>query len=97
MPNRKEFVADGLTEEEVCKVLSADGLVYQDLDDLLDVGYSLNPSIKQFDAACFDGHYVTGALCWGSSCCLPTSGLVLATSSYTDIHTVSFAFCQFSL
>lgn len=62
MPNRKEFVADGLTETEICEVLRADGLVYQDLDDLLDVGYTLNPSITRFDAACFDGHYVTGEL-----------------------------------
>jgi amidophosphoribosyltransferase len=42
-------------------VLRADGLVYQDVDDLLAVGYGLNPNIKTFDAACFDGHYVTGA------------------------------------
>jgi glutamine phosphoribosylpyrophosphate amidotransferase len=42
-------------------VLRADGLVYQDVDDLLAVGYELNPNIKVWDAACFDGHYVTGA------------------------------------
>lgn len=41
-------------------MLRADGLVYQDVDDLLEVGTTLNPNIKQFDAACFDGHYVTG-------------------------------------
>jgi hypothetical protein len=34
--------------------------VYQDVDDLLEVGKALNPNIKTFDAACFDGHYVTG-------------------------------------
>lgn len=45
---------------QICEVLHADGLVYQDVDDLLAVGYSLNPNIKTFDAACFDGHYVTG-------------------------------------
>lgn len=60
MPNRKEFVAHGLTEDQICDVLRADGLVYQDVDDLLEVGKALNPSIKEFDAACFDGHYVTG-------------------------------------
>ena len=62
MPSRKEFVADGLTEQQVCEVLHADGLVYQEVQDLLDVGYSLNPAITCFDAACFDGHYVTGAV-----------------------------------
>lgn len=41
-------------------MLRADGLVYQDVEDLLEVGKALNPSIKTFDAACFDGHYVTG-------------------------------------
>jgi len=45
---------------QVCDVLGADGLVYQEVEDLLNVGYSLNPGIKRFDAACFDGHYVTG-------------------------------------
>lgn len=68
MPNRKEFVADGLTEAEVCEVLRADGLVYQDLEDLLEVGYSQNPVITRFDAACFDGHYVTGGCCAGWVC-----------------------------
>lgn len=60
MPSKKEFVANGLTEEQVKDVLGADGLVYQDVEDLLAVGYALNPSIKTFDAACFDAHYVTG-------------------------------------
>jgi hypothetical protein len=46
---------------QICEVLRADGLVYQDVDDLLAVGKALNPNIKTFDAACFDGHYVTGA------------------------------------
>ena len=60
MPSRKEFVANGLTNEEVCRVLGADGLVYQTVDDLLESGYEMNPAIKRFDAACFDGHYVGG-------------------------------------
>lgn len=60
MPNRMEFVANGLDEEEVREVLGADGLVYQSVEDLLSVGRELNPSVRQFDAACFDGHYVTG-------------------------------------
>lgn len=56
---------------QICDVLRADGLVYQDVDDLLEVGMGLNPNIKKFDAACFDGHYVTGEValvlvgCWG--------------------------------
>lgn len=45
---------------QICKTLGADGLVYQEVDDLIAVGQELNPTIKTFDAACFDGHYVTG-------------------------------------
>jgi amidophosphoribosyltransferase len=45
---------------QVCEVLGADGLVYQDVSALLDVGKELNPTVDEFDAACFTGHYVTG-------------------------------------
>ena len=60
MPSRREFVADGLTEEEICKVLGADGLLYQTVEDLVGVGKDLNPAISRFEASCFDGEYVTG-------------------------------------
>lgn len=60
MPNRKEFVAHGLSEEQICEVLGADGLIYQEVDDLIDVGKGLNHGIGRFDASCFDGHYCTG-------------------------------------
>lgn len=61
MPSRKEFVANGLTQDEVCKVLQADGLVYQTVEDLLAAGHEMGQSsIKRFDASCFDGNYVTG-------------------------------------
>ncbi|MEW5316549.1 MAG: hypothetical protein WDW38_007917 [Sanguina aurantia] len=60
MPSKKEFVANGLTIDEVCKVLGADGLIYQGVDDLIEVGKSMNPEVTTFDASCFDGHYVTG-------------------------------------
>ncbi len=43
---------------QVCKVLGADGLVYQEVSDLLDAGHEQNPAITTFDAACFDGKYV---------------------------------------
>lgn len=60
MPNRKEFVAHELTEEQICEVLGADGLIYQTVEDLIDVGRELNPEIRQYDASCFDGKYCTG-------------------------------------
>ena len=60
MPSKQEFVANGLTEDQVQEVLGADGLIYQTIDDLLSVAHQLNPSIQQFDASCFTGVYPTG-------------------------------------
>lgn len=60
MPTRKEFVAHGLDEDQICKVLGADGLIYQDVSDLFAVGRQLNPAVEEFEASCFTGKYVTG-------------------------------------
>lgn len=60
MPSRKEFVANGLSVEQVREVLGADGLIYQEVEDLIAVGKSMNTNIETFDASCFDGKYVTG-------------------------------------
>jgi len=59
MPTRTEFVACDLTEEEIRSVLGADGLLYQDLEDMLGVAREMNPSITNFEDSCFSGHYVT--------------------------------------
>ena len=60
MPNRRELVAHNLTEDQVCEVLGADGLIYQTVEDLIETGYEMNPSIERFDASCFDADYITG-------------------------------------
>jgi len=61
MPSRKEFIANGLTQEEVCRVLGADGLLYQSVEDLLEVGrLQSGGSIPVWDDSCFTGKYVTG-------------------------------------
>ncbi len=60
MPTRKELVAYGITEEEVGKFIGADGMFYQDLEDLIASAREGNPDIKRFDASCFDGEYITG-------------------------------------
>lgn len=59
MPSKREFVANGLTETQVQEALGADGLLYQSIDDLLDVAFRLNPAIREFDASCFTGIYPT--------------------------------------
>ena len=60
MPTRDELIAHGRTVDEVCKEITADRLVYQDLDALRKSIMDVNPAIKNVEASCFDGVYVTG-------------------------------------
>ena len=60
MASSKEFIAHNKNTEEVAKSISADRLIYQDLDDLIWSVSQGNPEIKNFDCSCFDGKYVTG-------------------------------------
>ena len=60
MPSVHELIASGRTDAEICKEIGADGLIYQDLKDLVEAAHEGNVNIKQFDASCFDGKYVTG-------------------------------------
>jgi amidophosphoribosyltransferase len=58
MPTSKELIAYGHTEEEVCQLIGADWLVYQNLEDLTASSAEGNPQLTQFDCAVFDGNYV---------------------------------------
>jgi amidophosphoribosyltransferase len=60
MPAARELIAHGRSEQEVCKAIGADKLIYQDLDDLIDAVGKGNPNIKQFDTSCFSREYITG-------------------------------------
>jgi len=60
MPSKKDFIANKLTQEEIRKLIGADALFYQTIEDLLDAAREGNPKIKKFCSACFDGDYVTG-------------------------------------
>ncbi|TAN83565.1 MAG: amidophosphoribosyltransferase [Gallionella sp.] len=60
MPSRAELIATGRNDEEICYEIGADGLIYQDLDDLKAAVRKANPDITDFDASCFDGSYTTG-------------------------------------
>jgi amidophosphoribosyltransferase len=60
MPTRSELIAHGRTDEEVCREITADALVYQDLDGLRRSISDINPALRSLDASCFDGNYVTG-------------------------------------
>ncbi len=60
MPSVKELIAHGRTDEEIAKLIGADWLIYQDLDDLVAAAREGNNKIKRFDCAVFNGDYVTG-------------------------------------
>ncbi|MBC7859805.1 MAG: amidophosphoribosyltransferase [Burkholderiaceae bacterium] len=60
MPTRDELIAYGRTNEEVCREITADALVYQDIDALKRAISDVNPALQNFEASCFDGIYVTG-------------------------------------
>jgi amidophosphoribosyltransferase len=60
MPTRNELIAYGRTDEEVCREITADALVYQDIEALKRSISDANPTLKNFEASCFDGHYITG-------------------------------------
>ncbi|MEM9134454.1 MAG: amidophosphoribosyltransferase [Actinomycetota bacterium] len=60
MPAASELIASGKSVDEVCEAIGADGLIYQDLEDLLDCVRESHPELKSFDTSCFDGQYITG-------------------------------------
>ena len=60
MPASHEFAADGRSETEISKLIGADRLFYQNLDDLITAVKDKSPRITKFDSSCFDGNYVTG-------------------------------------
>ncbi|MBC7490437.1 MAG: amidophosphoribosyltransferase [Glaciimonas sp.] len=60
MPTRGELIAYGRNNEEVCREITADALVYQDIDALKRSISDINPALRNFEASCFDGHYITG-------------------------------------
>jgi amidophosphoribosyltransferase len=60
MPTRSELIAFGRSEEEVCREITADALVYQDVDAMKRSISDVNPLLKNIEASCFDGFYITG-------------------------------------
>ena len=59
MPTASELVAHGRTVPELERLLGADRLVYQDLEDLVDAVRHKHSKIERFDCSVFDGKYVT--------------------------------------
>ena len=60
MPTDTELIATGRDDDEICREIGADYLVYQELDALINSVCRLNPAITHYETSCFDGRYITG-------------------------------------
>lgn len=59
MPSANELVAHGREVDEICQLIGADGLIFQDLEDLIVACRESNPEIQTFETSVFNGKYVT--------------------------------------
>jgi amidophosphoribosyltransferase len=60
MPSSSELIASSHSEPEVEKLIGADWLIYQSLEDLIECVAEENPSLSEFECSIFNGRYVTG-------------------------------------
>jgi amidophosphoribosyltransferase len=60
MPVASELIAHNRTNQEICDAISADWLVFQDLDVLVAAAREGNPDITHFEDSVFTGQYITG-------------------------------------
>jgi amidophosphoribosyltransferase len=60
MPTRSELIAFGRTDEEICRAIGADALIYQDIDAMKSGVMDFNNELEDLEASCFDGRYITG-------------------------------------
>ncbi len=60
MPTQDELIATGRDDQEISRIIGADALIYQDIEDMKKSISDLNPALTNFDTSCFTGEYVTG-------------------------------------
>lgn len=61
MPAAEELIAHNRNVSEICELIGADGLIFQDLPDLIDACIDEKHSdVREFDTSVFDGKYITG-------------------------------------
>ena len=58
MPTKGELIAHGKNNEEVCKAIRADRLLYQKLPDLIQSVTDGNGDLKEFECSVFTGDYI---------------------------------------
>ena len=54
-----ELIAHGRSAQEINQLIGADGLIYQELDDLVDAVRELNPDLRSFEDSVFSACYIT--------------------------------------
>ncbi|MDR5609341.1 MULTISPECIES: amidophosphoribosyltransferase [unclassified Arsenophonus] len=59
MPSANELIAHGREVDEICQLIGADDLIFQDLTDLIAAVREENPDITTFECSVFNGVYVT--------------------------------------
>lgn len=60
MPSTDELIAHNCTVAQICQKIGADGLLFLDLPDLVEIAREGNSTIQTFESAVFDGIYITG-------------------------------------
>ncbi len=60
MPSATELIAYGRETQQICESIKADGLIFQEIGDLVAAVSEENPDITRFETSVFDGNYVTG-------------------------------------
>ena len=61
MPAAEELIAHNRSVEEICELIGADRLIFQDLDDLISACIDEKHSdVREFDTSVFNGNYITG-------------------------------------
>jgi len=60
MPSANELIAYGREIDQIREWIKADGLIFQDIADLVEAVREENPTLKGFETSVFDGKYITG-------------------------------------
>ncbi|WP_343771719.1 amidophosphoribosyltransferase, partial [Marinomonas arenicola] len=61
MPAVTELIAHDRNVDEICELIGADKLIFQDLGDLIEACIDEKHSdVREFDTSVFDGKYITG-------------------------------------
>jgi len=60
MPSPQELIATGRSDDEICREIGADKLIFQDLPDLIKAVHQGNRKLQGFEDSVFTGKYITG-------------------------------------